>query len=134
MRAHLDWFGTYAELTQCHIMKIPYLDIVLQFELVDNVCSSEQLAIFFFPLLCGTRSVCQRWVNPGLATCCSSGRCVHRVLVGKPEEKRPLGRPRRRWEDNIKTDLQEMGGSCGDWMELAQDRERWRALVSTVGR
>ena len=60
------------------------------------------------------------------------GRDVHRVLVGKPEGKRPLGRSRRRWEDNIKMDLQEVGGSCGDWMELAQDRDRWLALVSTV--
>jgi hypothetical protein len=59
-------------------------------------------------------------------------RGVHRVLVGKPEGKRPLGRPRRRWEDNIKMDFQEVGGSRGDWMELAQDRDRWRALVSTV--
>ena len=60
------------------------------------------------------------------------GRGVHRVLVGKPEGKRPLGRPRRGWEDNIKMDLQKVGGDCGDWMELAQDMERWRALVSTV--
>jgi len=60
------------------------------------------------------------------------GRGVHRVLVGKPEEKRPLGRPRRRWEDNIKMDLQEVGWSCEDWMELAQDRDRWRALVCAV--
>ena len=60
------------------------------------------------------------------------GRGVHRVLVGKPERKRSLGRPRRRWEDNIKIHLQEVGGGCGDWMELAQDRERWRSLVSTV--
>ena len=60
------------------------------------------------------------------------GRGVHRVLVGKPEGKRPLGRPRRRWEDNIKTDLQEVGVGCEDWMELSQDRDRWRALVSTV--
>ena len=52
------------------------------------------------------------------------GRGVYRVLLGKPEEKRPLGRPRRRWEDNIKKDLQEVGGGCGDWMELAQDRDR----------
>ena len=59
------------------------------------------------------------------------GRGVHRVLVGKPEGKRPLGRPRRRREDNIKMDLWEVGGG-GDWMELAQDRERWRALVNTV--
>jgi hypothetical protein len=60
------------------------------------------------------------------------GRGVHRVLVGKPEGKRQLGRPRRRWEDNIKMNLQDVGGGCGDWMELAQDRDRWRALVSTV--
>jgi hypothetical protein len=57
---------------------------------------------------------------------------VYRVLVGKPEGRRPLGRPRRRWEDNIKMDLQEVGGSCGDLMELAQDRDGWRALVGTV--
>ena len=60
------------------------------------------------------------------------GRGVHMVLVGKPEGNRPLGRPRRRWEDNIKMDFQEVGGGCGDWMELAQDRDRWRALVGTV--
>jgi hypothetical protein len=57
---------------------------------------------------------------------------VHRVLVGKPEGKRPLGRPRRRWENNIKMDLQDVGGGCGDWMELVQDSDRWRALVSKV--
>ena len=53
-------------------------------------------------------------------------------LVGKPEGKRPLGRPRRRWEDNIKMDLQEVGRGGGDWIEFAQDRDRWRALVSMV--
>jgi hypothetical protein len=58
-------------------------------------------------------------------------RGVHRVLVGRPEGKRPLRRPRRRWEDNIKMDV-EVGGGRRDWMELAQDRDRWRALVSTV--
>jgi hypothetical protein len=51
-------------------------------------------------------------------------RGVHRVLVGKPEGKRPLGTPRHIWEDNIKMDLQEVGGGCGDWMELVQDRDR----------
>jgi hypothetical protein len=67
-------------------------------------------------------------------TCNAYGekRGVHRVLVGKPEGKRPLRRPRHRWEDNIKMDVQEVGGGRGDWMELAQDRKRWRALVSTV--
>ena len=60
------------------------------------------------------------------------GRGVHKVLVGKPEGRRPLGRPSRRWEDNIKMNLQEVGRGCVDRMELAQDRDRWRALVSTV--
>ena len=60
------------------------------------------------------------------------GRGVHRVLVGKPEGKRQLGRPRLRWEDNIKMDFQEVGGGCGDWIEVVQDRDSWRALVSTV--
>jgi hypothetical protein len=55
------------------------------------------------------------------------GRGVHGVLVGRPEVKRPLGRPRRRWENNIKKDLQKVEGGCGDWMVLAQDRDRWRA-------
>ena len=60
------------------------------------------------------------------------GKGVHKVLVGKPEGKRTLGRPRCRWEDKTKMDLQEVGRGCGDWMELAQDRDSWRALVSTV--
>ena len=60
------------------------------------------------------------------------GRGVHSVLVGKPEGKRTLGRPRSIWEDNIKMDHQEVGGVCGNWMGLAQDRDRRRALVSTV--
>ena len=64
--------------------------------------------------------------------CMEEGRGVHKVLVRKPEGKRPLGRPRRRWEDNNKMDLEEVGRGYGDWMELAQDRDRWRALVSTV--
>ena len=59
-------------------------------------------------------------------------RGVYRVLVGKPEGKRPLGRPRRRWEDNIKMDLQEVGCGVVDWIELAQDRDRWRSLVNAV--
>ena len=59
-------------------------------------------------------------------------RGVYRVLVGKPEGKRSLGRPRGRWEDNIKMDLQEIGCGGMDWTELAQDRNRWRTLVSVV--
>ena len=60
------------------------------------------------------------------------GRVVHRVLVGKPEGKRPLGRPRPRCEDNIWMTIQEVGGDCGDWMELTQVRDTWRALVNTL--
>jgi len=59
-------------------------------------------------------------------------RVLYRVLVRKPEGKRPLGRPRRRWVDNIRMDLQDMGCGYMDWIGLAQDRERWRTLVSAV--
>jgi len=59
-------------------------------------------------------------------------RGIYRILVGKPERKRPLGRPRHRWEDNIKVDLQEVGCGGLDWIELAQDRDKWWALVNAV--
>jgi hypothetical protein len=59
-------------------------------------------------------------------------RGVYRVLVGKPEGKRPLGRPRCRWEDHIKMDLQEVGYEDMDWIELAHNRCRWRALINAV--
>jgi hypothetical protein len=60
------------------------------------------------------------------------GTVVYRILVGKPEGRRPLGRPRRRWEDNIKMELREVGCGCVDWMQLAQDRDRCLALESAV--
>jgi hypothetical protein len=59
-------------------------------------------------------------------------RNAYRILLGKPEGKRPLGRSRRRWEDNIKTDLRGIGWCDMDWIDLAQDRDQWRALVNTV--
>ena len=68
----------------------------------------------------------------GVCGAYGGGRGVHRVLVGNPEGKRPLGSPRRRWDDNIKMYVQEVGGNRGDWMELAQDRDRCRPLVDTV--
>jgi hypothetical protein len=60
------------------------------------------------------------------------GRGVYRILVGRPEGKRPLGRHRRRWEDNIKMNPQEVGWGGMDWIDIAQDRDRWRALVNAV--
>jgi len=68
----------------------------------------------------------------GHVECTGERRGVYKVLVGKPEGKRPLGRPRHIWEDNIKTDLQEVRCKGMDWIELAQDRDRWPALVNTV--
>jgi hypothetical protein len=66
--------------------------------------------------------------------CSTNGekRNAYRILVGKPEVKIPLGRPRCRWGDNIKMDLREVGWGVMDWMDLAQDRDHWRALVNTV--
>jgi len=71
-----------------------------------------------------------RWA--GHVACRGEGRGVCGVLVGKPEGKGPMGRPRRRWEDNIKMDLQEVGCGGMDWIEVAQDRDKWRALVNAV--
>jgi hypothetical protein len=59
-------------------------------------------------------------------------RNAYRIFMGNPEGKRPLGRPRRRWEDNIKTDLREIGWNGMDWIDLAQDRDQWRALVNAI--
>jgi len=71
-----------------------------------------------------------RWA--GRVASLGERRCVYRILVVKPEGKRPLGRPGRRWEDNIKMDLQEVGCRSMDWIDLAQDRDRWRAIVNAV--
>jgi len=71
-----------------------------------------------------------RWT--GHVACLGERRGVYRVLARKPQGKRPLGRPRRRWEDNIEVDFQEVGCGDMDWIELAQDRDRWRALVNAV--
>jgi hypothetical protein len=71
-----------------------------------------------------------RWA--GYVARMGEGRGVYRGLVGKPEGKRPLGRPRRRWVDNVRMDLQEVRCGCEDWIGLAQDRDTWRALVSAL--
>jgi len=71
-----------------------------------------------------------RWA--GYVTRMGERGCVYRVLVGKPEGKRPLGRPRHRWEDNIKMNLQEVGCGGMDWLDVAQVGDRWRAVVNAV--
>jgi hypothetical protein len=71
-----------------------------------------------------------RWA--GHAARMGEGKGAYRILVGRPEGRRPLGRPRRRWEDNIKMDLQEVGLGGMDWIAMVQDRDRWRAVVSAV--
>jgi len=93
-----------------------------------NICKGKELRdLYSLPSIVGVVKS-RRMRSAGHVARMGEGRGVYRVLVGKPEGKRPLGRPRRRWEDNIKMDLREVGG-VGDWMELAQDRDRWRALV-----
>ena len=92
---------------------------------VCMVCTYVSAYVYMY-----VKSRRMRWA--GHVARMGEGRGVYRVLVWEPEGKRPLGRPRRRWENNIKMDLQEVGRRCGDWMELAQDRDRWRALVSTL--
>ena len=93
--------------------------------------SEEHSDLYSLPnIVLVVKSRRMRWA--GHVARMGEARGVHSVLIGKPDGKRPLGRPRRRWDDNIKMDLQEAGGGGGDWMELAQDRDRWRALVGTV--
>ena len=80
--------------------------------------------------VCVIKSRRLRWV--GHVACKRERKGVYRVLMGEPEGNRPLGRPRHRWEDNIKMDLQEVGCGGMDWIDLAQDRDRWQALVNVV--
>jgi hypothetical protein len=71
-----------------------------------------------------------RWA--GHVACMGEGRCVYRVLIGRPEGKRPLGRPRHRWNDDIKMDLREIGINVVNWIQLTQDRVHWQTFVNTV--
>jgi len=91
-------------------------------ELNDLYCSPNIVQVI--------KSKRMRWA--GHVARMGDRRGVYRVLVGKPDGKRPLGRPRRKWDDNIKIDLQEVGCGGMDWMELAQDRDRWWALMNAV--
>jgi hypothetical protein len=91
-------------------------------ELNDLYCSANIVRV--------VKSRRMRWA--GHVGLMGEGRGVYRILVGEPERRRPLGRPRRRWEDNIKTDLQEVGCGSMEWIGLVQDRDRWQALVNVV--
>jgi hypothetical protein len=105
--------------------------IMLKVKIVFKEIKNKREAVADVPnIVRVVKSRRMRWA--GHVARMGEGRGVHRVLVGKPEGKRSLGRPRCRWEDNIKMDLQEVGGSCGDWMELARVRDGWRALVGAV--
>jgi hypothetical protein len=86
--------------------------------------------LYSSPNIIRVKSRKMRWV--GHVARMGEGRGTYRILVGRPEGRRPLGRPRRRWEENIKMDLQEVGWRGMDWIDMAQDRDRWRALVSAV--
>ena len=92
-------------------------------EELNDLCSSPNIVRVI-------KSRRMRWA--GHVARMGEERWVYRILVGKPEGRRPLGRPRRRWVDNIRMDLQEMGCGYMDWIGLAQDRDRWRTLVSAV--
>ena len=96
-----------------------------------NILHNEELNdLYSSPNIVWVIKSRMKWA--GNVACMGERRGIFRVLVGKPESKRPLGRPRCRWEDNIKMDLQEVGCGGMDWIELAQDRDRWQALVNAV--
>jgi hypothetical protein len=93
---------------------------------------NEELHILYSPpnIIRQMKSRRMRWA--GYVAHMGEERKMYKVLVGKPEGKRPLGRPRRIWEDGLKIDLREIGWGNVDWIQLAQDRNQWRALVNTV--
>jgi hypothetical protein len=93
---------------------------------------SEELHILYSSpnIIRQIKSRRMRWA--GHVARMGEGRNVYRVLMGKPERRRPLGRPRRRWEDGIRLDVRKISWGCVDWIQLAQDRDRWRTFVNTV--
>ena len=97
-----------------------------------TICSGYLLLTSRYNKKIRSKLWCQRMRWVGHVARMGERRGVYRILVGKPEGKRPLGRPKRRWEDNIKMDLQEVGCGGVDWIELVQDKDRWRARVTAV--
>jgi hypothetical protein len=99
--------------------------------LLDTLHKEELNDLYSSPnIVRVTKSIIMRWA--GHVARMGERRGVYRVLIGKPEGKRPLVRPRRRWDDNIKMDLQKVACEGTDWISRAQDRDRWRALVNAV--
>ena len=113
---------------RCWIPNAYILDITVY--KMHVLCSCCRVWIFISENVTGTFSRGMRWAGH-VARMGEEGG-MHRVLVGKPEGRRPLGRPRRRWVDNIRLDLQEVGCGYMDWIGLAKDRDRWWTLVSAV--
>jgi hypothetical protein len=100
-------------------------------DIVASMCNDELHSLYSSPAIVRViKSRRMRWA--GHMARMGEGRGVYRVLVGRPEGKRPLGRPRRRWEDNIKMDVRETGIDGANWIQLAQDRVQWGAFVNTV--
>jgi hypothetical protein len=96
---------------------------ILRNEELRNLCCSPSIITII-------KSRRMRWA--GHVARMGEKRDAYRILVGKPERKRPLGRPRRRWEDSVRMDLREIGWGGMDWIDLAQDSDQWRALVNTI--
>jgi hypothetical protein len=92
--------------------------------------NDELHSLYSSPTLVRVIKSRMRWMGP--VVCMREGRGVYRVLVGRPEGKGPLGRPRCRWEDNIKLDLREIGMDGASWIQLAQDRAQWHTFVSML--
>jgi len=118
-KAYTKWrcSGTFCVFDTRHVLELEF-----QVASTLRLCHSRIVQVI--------KSRRMRWA--GHVACMGEERGVYRVFVGKPEGKRPLGRPRRRWMDNIRMDLQEVGCGHVDWIGLAQDRDRWRTLVSAV--
>ena len=113
-------------------MRIKEQETCLTFHEHDDDDDNDTIKVFCSPNIVRVIKLREmRWAGNVARVGVMSG--IYRVLVGKPEGRRPLGgRPRSRWEKNIKIELQEVGCECMDWIELAQDRDRWRALVTAV--
>ena len=133
-------------IIRCRIFRLPVSYKNIKLKIYRNIMSEERrLRMFENKVLLHNEELNDLYCSPNILRVIKSrmgwaghvarmgeSRGVYRVLVEKPVGKKPLGRPRRRWEGNIKMDLQEMGFGVMDWIELAQDRDRWRALVNAV--